>query len=206
MSRVRISFPAPQQKDKSLTCPFAVERETSTRRTRKFACRLHIAIDIRRGSRKIAETILRTETALSRYIYFVVASSRDRASRACEGICRRAPAQKQRSCFCARETALSRLRLSLFVCDGRRVVANSPVRVTEQSLIAGEYAEGLPCKSNAVVFAQGKRHYLVSRSAGYFRTRSSQKKHRPSPARLCRALWRRGTAVASAVDEGIFFN
>ena len=67
--------------------PFlCVTRETSTRKTRKFACRLHIAIDIRRGSRKIAETILRKDTALSRFIYFVVASSRDRAIFDCEGI------------------------------------------------------------------------------------------------------------------------
>ena len=49
---------------------------------------MHIAIDIRRGSRKIAETILRKDTALSRYISFVVASSRDRAIFDCDGICR----------------------------------------------------------------------------------------------------------------------
>ena len=69
--------------------PFlCVTRETSRIETRKFACRLHIAIDIRRGSRKIAETILRKDTALSRFIYYVVASSRDRAIFDCEGICR----------------------------------------------------------------------------------------------------------------------
>ena len=51
--------------------------------------------------------------------------------------------------------------IRFFVLRGKRVVANSPVRVTEQSLIAREYAEGLPCKSNEVDFAQGKRHYLV---------------------------------------------
>ena len=43
----------------------------------------------------------------------------------------------------------------------KRVVLNSVVRVTEQSLIAREYAEGLPCKSNEVDFVQGKRRYLV---------------------------------------------
>ena len=75
----------------------SVARETSRIETRQFACRLHIAIDIRRGSRKIAETILRTETALSRFIYYVVASSRDRAIFDCEGICRGTPVQKQRS-------------------------------------------------------------------------------------------------------------
>ena len=174
----------------------------------------------------------------------------------CQGKCRefesRFPLHTKRDRSCA----------YLFLrVTGNEYKKNSPVRVTEQSLIAREYAEGLPCKSNTVVFAQGKRHYLVSaypflcvtretsscelassrdraifdcegicrgvplcksntvvfaqgkrhylvftRSAGYFRTRSSQKKHQPSPARLCRALWRRGTAVASAVDEGIFFN
>ena len=55
----------------------------------KFACRLHIAIDIRRGSRKIAETILRTETALSRF-----------------------------------------MPIRFFVLRGKRVVANSQVRVS----------------------------------------------------------------------------
>ena len=52
--------------------------------------------------------------------------------------------------------------IRFFVWSGKRVVANSPVRVTEQSMIAREYAEGLPYKSNKVDFVQGKRHYPVS--------------------------------------------
>ena len=53
--------------------------------------------------------------------------------------------------------------ICFFVLHRKRVVANSQVRVTEQVLLAREYAEGLPRKSNGVDFAQGKRHYLVSR-------------------------------------------
>ena len=74
----------------------------------------------------------------------------------CQGKCRefesRFPLHTKRDRSCA----------YLFLCDGKRVVANSLVRVTEQSLIAREYAEGLPHKSNEVDFVQGKRHYLVS--------------------------------------------
>ena len=132
-------------------------------RTRKFACRLRIAIDIRRGSRKIAETILRKETALSRF----------------------------------------RLSVSL-CCAGNECKKNSAVRVTEQSLIAREYAEGLPRKSNEVDFVQGKRHYLVSRFL-HGLIRNSQvrvsiaysNRHTPRFPQNCRNNFAKGYGVIS---------
>ena len=60
-----------------------------------------------------------------------LASSRDRAIFNCEGICRGAPVQKQHSCFCARETALSRFRLSVSLCyAGNEYKKNSQVRMS----------------------------------------------------------------------------
>ena len=80
----------------------------------------------------------------------------------------------------------------------------SLVRVTEQSLIAREYAEGFPHKSNEVDFVQGKRHYLVSR---FFHglIRNSQvrvsiaysNRHTPRFLQNCRNNFAKGYGVIS---------
>ena len=91
--------------------PFlCVARETSRIETRQFACRLHIAIDIRRGSRKIVETILRKDTALSRFhpLYLRLVLTRKFASRLHIAIDIRRGSRKIAETILRTETALSR--------------------------------------------------------------------------------------------------